>query len=114
MGVSQATVDIMNDGVSAGSKETFLSRLHRSVHDTLAPGEDLNAMTAEAVRLFDESLSAIAEQKSATVHLYDWARRTVIPATTTAVYGPANPFLDPGILDAWTQAPPTRPRPVPS
>ncbi len=101
LGVSQATVDIMNRGVAAGCEASFLARLNKAVHPSLSAGPALDAMNKKVVRLLEHSLSELATKGPTTVRMYSWIRETVMVATTDSVFGPRNPFREPVNIAAW-------------
>ena len=72
-----------------------------ATHPSLAPGTQLDAMNRIMLGLVAESLNRLKEETPKTVKLFEWVSRQITLATTNAAYGPANPYRDPKIEDAF-------------
>lgn len=96
MNLSQATnqmicKDAMEDnGVLFGAAKLF--------HPFLNPGPQLDILNRKSVKIIADSLSKIAANGSTTINMFEWVSNQLLEATTESVYGPQNPFRDPGII----------------
>jgi len=73
----------------------FMSDVHRSTYSVLGPGVDLDNMVRsllENMMIHFEELSNSPGGEAVTIDLFSWVRRTITAASTSAVYGPENPF----------------------
>ncbi|GAB1311869.1 hypothetical protein MFIFM68171_02079 [Madurella fahalii] len=103
LGVSQNTLDIMNQDVVADGDASYLTRLNKAVHSLLSPGPMLADMNKKAVSALEQSISELVAQGPTAVDMLDWVQRTVMGATTDSVFGPRNPFRDPDNVAAWIE-----------
>lgn len=98
MNLSQTTdqmisKDAMEDnGILFGAAKVF--------HPFLNPGTQLDTLNRKSVKIIADSLSKIAARGSTTINMFEWVSNLLLTATTEGVYGPQNPFRDPGIIAA--------------
>ena len=72
-----------------------------AIKSALAPGEELDGMNRIMLSNIKVSLDALHEKYDRKMHLSNWLRETITIATTTAVYGPLNPYRNLEIRDAF-------------
>ena len=73
----------------------FLPELHSSTYSVLAPGEELDGMIKpmlEGMGGYIDELSSTGTGPEVEIDLFAWLRRAMTAASTSAVYGPENPF----------------------
>jgi hypothetical protein len=70
-------------------------------HPPLAPGMQLDAMNRVMLGLVAGALARVKEQKATKVKLFKWVKDQITTVTTSAAYGPANPYRDPEIVAAF-------------
>ncbi|KAI9755372.1 MAG: Serine/threonine-protein phosphatase pp1 [Chaenotheca gracillima] len=98
---SQAGQDILNRNVNGEEGEWGLSpEIYKNIHAALAPGPGINGMTRVMIQYVAESLGKL-EGKTTRINLMQWLRHEITMATTNAVYGPKNPFVDPEIENGF-------------
>lgn len=73
----------------------------REVHKGMAPGVDLDRMSASAVHTLSAALQCFESATSTRINLFEWLRHAMTQATTDSVYGPMNPFNDPEVENAF-------------
>jgi len=71
----------------------------KAMHDSLAPGEHLEATTQMMLKSVSDQLSSLdGIGTDEEIELFDWVRHIVTRASTDAIYGTEkNPFQDPAI-----------------
>lgn len=73
----------------------YMSDVHSSTYFVLGPGVELDTMVRplleNMMNHFDE-LSGSPGGEAVMIDLFAWVRRTITAASTSAVYGPENPF----------------------
>lgn len=74
-----------------------------SIHSELAPGPSLDAMNRAMVQDVKRSADTLASKGTQRLNLGIWLRHELTMATTNAVFGPGNPYLNPEIEDAFWQ-----------
>ncbi|KAK8093354.1 cytochrome P450 oxidoreductase [Apiospora hydei] len=93
--------DLLEDDGPVGLRPETL----KVMHESLAPGDDLQAITRVMLRRVAEHLEALHCREDAVVAgLFDWTRKFVTRASTDAIYGPSNnPFHKEDVYNAlWT------------
>lgn len=83
----------------------LMEDVHHAIRNTLKPGEDLDDMNREMIKVVAWELDKIepAPGGSRQVQFWAWARNAITEATTKSVYGPENPYNDPKVVeDFWT------------
>lgn len=103
-GASQEAQSILAQNVNGDDGDFGLSmESYEAMRSALKPGSDLDdmnrSMIREVVKLFDQLQPDKGESK--TLSMYAWLRDAITTATTRSVYGPANPYDDPEIVDAF-------------
>ncbi|KAI1109257.1 cytochrome P450 [Nemania sp. NC0429] len=103
-GASQEAQAILAQNVNGDDGDFGLSmESYEAMRSALKPGSDLDdmnrSMIKEVVQLFDQMQPNKGQAK--TLSMYAWLRDAITMATTRSVYGPANPFDDPAIVDAF-------------
>jgi hypothetical protein len=99
-------VDLSEDGHRIASYEPledhcFTLSIAKTIHGSLAPGQRLDALNRRTVQCIAGSLNEFASSALRTVKMYEWISREAMMATTEDVYGPRNPYRDPGTVAAW-------------
>lgn len=114
VGMSQEACDLMNQDLTDETKNfnyTWLSR----VTPHLIPGSaGLDAMNRRAIEVICEMIEGLVmseEEKNSTtgggndggviIGLQEWILKTMVLASTDAVYGDMNPFRDSAVARAW-------------
>ncbi|KAF2868440.1 cytochrome P450 [Massariosphaeria phaeospora] len=81
----------------------YIMTFHDAVAPSLVPGADLDGMNRAMLKLVAVSLNRLREQAATNVKLFGWVRHQMTLATTSAAYGPSNPYKDPTVEAAfWT------------
>ena len=101
--LSKAALETVSRNANGADGEVgYMTQVIKAVHSSLAPGEALTQMTQEANMAILESLSKLATEEGSTrIKMFAWMRHEIAMATTRAVYGPDNPFRDPGVMAAF-------------
>ena len=101
-GASAEACEILMKNVNGEHGEWGLSmESYEAMRVALKPGASLDDMN----RLMMENIATVLDtlmpkgDKSATLHLFQWARETVSIATTNSVYGKLNPFQKQTVLE---------------
>ena len=96
-GVSRKTQDAMFQNIIGEDGEYgYFVEITKEVHATLRPGADLNTMIASVAKTTTNSVAQL-RGKTARFNLHDWVQHAFSMGSTNAVYGPMNPFKDPGV-----------------
>ncbi|KAK8062701.1 cytochrome P450 [Apiospora hydei] len=95
MGVSRPALDIM--GRDPVEDHGFVHEITLETVKGLAPGLNLDDLNSKAVSILNASL----EHAPSRVKIFQWASHEIMMATTSAVYGPQNPFNDPAVRAAY-------------
>ncbi|PVH98078.1 cytochrome P450 [Periconia macrospinosa] len=101
LGATPAGKEILNLEREGVGKHAYAIEFDKAIHGAVTPGVHLDAMNRLAVRQVSQILNNLATKQHQTLKLYDWVRKEISRATTDAVYGPENPFKQPGILEAF-------------
>lgn len=99
LGLSKSAVDIMHADLT--KEDSFSLTWPKHIMPVMAPGPDLDAMSRKAIEAFAAELGQMKLAEAGAVSLWAWTRRVMVAATTDAVFGPQNPFRDPGVTEAW-------------
>ncbi|KAI0439828.1 cytochrome P450 [Xylaria telfairii] len=67
----------------------------------MGPGPSLDLMNKRAVEVMVAGMREFRQKGATVIHFWDWTRHEILMATTDAIYGPQNPYRDPGIEAAW-------------
>lgn len=83
--------------------EGYLPTFYSAIHPTLLPGEGVDAMNRDMLKLVAAAVDGLSKRKGGAmkVPLFGWVKHQISLATTGAVYGPHNPFGDPAIESAY-------------
>ena len=101
-GSSPQARDILMKNVNGEEGDWGLSmESYVAIKSALAPGEELDGMNRIMLSNIKVSLDALHEKYDRKMHLSNWLRETITIATTTAVYGPLNPYRNLEIRDAF-------------
>ena len=74
----------------------------KTVHATMAHGENLEKITQEMLRsLIPQLAISRAGPLPRKEDLFSWMKRIVTRASTDAIYGDGNPFRDPQVEDGF-------------
>jgi len=74
------------------------------MRSALTPGADLDAMNRVMIQNIAASLEHIRPEKGCldtSISLMRWLRHELTMATTNAVYGPLNPYVDRNVEDGF-------------
>lgn len=74
----------------------YMRDVHSTTYSVLAPGKDLDYMVKlllEGVLTYTGTLSDDSPCRTIEIDLFTWIRRVLTVTSTSAVYGPENPFL---------------------
>jgi hypothetical protein len=99
---SKTASDIINtntNGEDGGCG--YVMTFHDAIQPSLAPGPCLDAMNRVMLGLVADSLNRLRERVPTTVRLFDWINHQITLATTSAAYGPSNPYKNPKIEAAF-------------
>lgn len=103
-GVSQEAEDIVNDNINGEKGETGMSiESYATMRAALSPCKEFDDMNREMIQGVTTSLDELkpSSNQPARIQLVKWFRSNVTAATTSAVYGPQNPFNDQSVADAF-------------
>ena len=92
-----------DDGDSSMSIESF-----KVIRSALTPGEDLDMMNRTMIRNIASSCEKIRPSdvdSPVKLNLREWLRHEITMATTNAVYGPMNPYVDRHVEDSFWYGP---------
>jgi hypothetical protein len=82
---------------------SLIGSFFKSMVPPLMPGKSLDAMNRIMIQSIAQSIDELMKDGAARINLSTWLRHHITMATTNATYGPANPFLDKHVEDAfWT------------
>ena len=82
---------------------SLINSFFKDMVPPLMPGRSLDAMNRIMTQSVAQSIDELMQDGAARINLSTWLRHHITIATTKATYGPANPFLDQHIEDAfWT------------
>lgn len=99
VGLSKEAVKLMHDDLT--SDDSFSLSWPKYVMSAMSPGHDLDSMNRTAIEVFASQTETLRTSTSVKVGLWQWTRRTMVMATTEAVWGPQNPWRDPAVAEAW-------------
>jgi len=77
---------------------------YQAMRSALTPGADLDAMNRVMIQNIAASLEHIRPEKGClgtSISLMRWLRHELTIATTNAVYGPLNPYVDRNVEDGF-------------
>ncbi|CAG8952965.1 hypothetical protein HYFRA_00007681 [Hymenoscyphus fraxineus] len=106
-GLSQKARDLMMKNVKGTDDNWGISAdMYPLFEELLKPGEGLDALNNVMIRVVGDALDSLAESMTAksekkTMSLNAWCREVISEATTDSLYGPANPFREPRIQEAF-------------
>ncbi|KAI0806442.1 cytochrome P450 [Xylaria sp. FL0064] len=102
MAFSKTGMDIV--GRDPTGKHSLLEESAKNNHFSLTPGPRLHELNKRAMRLISKSLGDLHGVTSPPVlKLHEWISRTIIMTSTETMYGPRNPFRDPGTIQIWQE-----------
>ncbi|KAK3291993.1 cytochrome P450 [Chaetomium fimeti] len=100
VGMSKEAVEVMKRDLT--SEHGFSPSWPKYIMPSMAPGPDLDAINRRAIEVYVAEMAKLRGTDTATkVGLWEWSRRMMVTSTSEAVWGPANPFRDPAVADAW-------------
>jgi hypothetical protein len=73
--------------------ENYLSAIHKSMFEAMAPGASLLEMNSRVLATMAQYLDQIGNDEQP-MNLYQWVRDVLTIATADALYGPKNPVSD--------------------
>jgi hypothetical protein len=73
--------------------ENYLSAIHQSMYQAMAPGQSLLEMNSRVLNTMARYLDQIGTDKK-TQSLYQWVKDMITLATADALYGAKNPISD--------------------
>ncbi|MCJ1307076.1 hypothetical protein MMC25_000722 [Agyrium rufum] len=93
-GHDEATSQVVQHNLNGEDGRGYVIDVHDAIVSSLAPGPHLESMVEP---MLNEADKCVSDHEGATeVDLFAWTRKMVTMCSTTAVYGPSNPFhLDP-------------------
>lgn len=103
-GVSQEAEEIVNDNLNGEKGETGMSiESYATMRAALSPCPGFDEMNRQMIQGVTASLDALkpSPRQPVRIELVKWFRSNVTAATTSAVYGPENPFNDQSVVDAF-------------
>ncbi len=102
MVVSRKSIDALSQNIEGIGHWGFREETMKTVHATMAHGENLEKITQEMLRSLIPQL-AISHVGSVPrkEELFTWMKRIVTRASTDAIYGDDNPFRDPRVEDGF-------------
>ncbi|KAK1983708.1 cytochrome P450 [Colletotrichum cereale] len=93
-GLSEACMEVYNSA-------SFQSQWNRIVHSTLT-GDQLRLINVAGLQDLARTLNAVPKDGLDLPNLYIWTRSTMTMATTSALYGPDNPWKrDPSLIESY-------------
>lgn len=105
-GADKATRNVIErDLTGPRKKEGYVARIHDETITSLAPGPDLDQITRDMLSECADSLKSRDKSNvESPIPLYGFLRTLVTLSSTTAIYGPSNPFAkDASLEDSfWT------------
>jgi hypothetical protein len=96
---AQAIINRNIDG-SEGPRG-YVITFSKAIHSALMPGPSLDSMNRIMIQNIAASADRLAGDSPLFINLFKWLRHEITMATTNAVYGPANPYTDPVIENAF-------------
>lgn len=73
-----------------------------AMHQSLAPGPDLNGLISSIASSVSTALDELLEEHyELNIDLYAWIRGLIALASTDAIYGKGNPFRDPEVMNGF-------------
>lgn len=95
-GFSKTASDIINTNTNGEDGDWgYVLTFRDAIHPSLAPGTQLDGMNRVMLGLVAESLNRVKEQVPKSVKLFEWVSHQITLATTSAAYGPSNPYKEP-------------------
>jgi len=106
-GFSNTTKEIFASESAGGEgSKGYAMTFDDYTHPPLAPGMQLDAMNRVMLGLVAGVLKRVGEQMVTKVSLFEWVKEQITMITTSAAYGPTNPYKDPEIKAAfWWEIP---------
>ena len=80
---------------------SYLREGMANAHAAMRPGDNLASATRASLQLLEHLLETFDEKRSGQFELYSWLTKTIMAAVTGSIFGPKNPYEDPGIIDAF-------------
>jgi hypothetical protein len=99
MGVSPAGNAVIGAN-NMREADSYISAFGPFIAPALSPGAGLDSITSVAVQSIYDSLAELNKSQMK-VDLFSWIRRKTFMALTEAIYGPANPFRNPALENAY-------------
>jgi hypothetical protein len=98
-GHDEATSRIVQHNLNGENGSGYAIEVHDGIVTSLAPGENLEQMTATMVQ---EASTYLDKLKDREIDLFAWTRQVVTMCSMRAIYGPRNPFnSNPDLVTAF-------------
>lgn len=97
--MSKPALEVMKRDLT--SEHGFSTSWPKYIMPAMAPGHDLDAINRRAIDVYVAEMATLRTRGTTKVGLAEWSRRMMVSSTSEAVWGPANPFRDPAVADAW-------------
>ncbi|MCJ1433380.1 hypothetical protein MMC27_002740 [Xylographa pallens] len=102
---SEAANQIIMKNVNGDDGDWGLSMdTYKCMRTAMTPGSNLDSMNRvmiQEVAAFMEKLHTVRSSPSPTIGLMEWLRHEITLATTNAVYGPMNPYVDKNVENGF-------------
>ncbi|GAB1317669.1 hypothetical protein MFIFM68171_07879 [Madurella fahalii] len=99
VGMSKEALEVMKRDLT--SEHGFSPSWPKYIMPAMAPGADLDAINRRSIEIFSGEMARLRAKGASQVGLWQWCRGVMVESTTEAVWGPANPYRDPVVADAW-------------
>ncbi|KAI1868481.1 uncharacterized protein JN550_006397 [Neoarthrinium moseri] len=99
VGMSKEAVRVMHQDLT--SEHGFSVSWPRFIIPAMGPGKDLDAINRRSIEVLASEMETLSAQGTLKLGLSQWSRKTMVTATTEAVWGPHNPYRDPAVAEAW-------------
>ncbi|GAP82390.1 putative cytochrome p450 oxidoreductase [Rosellinia necatrix] len=99
MGMSNEASKILHRNMQ--SDHNYVVGFAPTISLAMGPGPSLDLMNKRAVEVMVAGMREFRQKGPTVINFWDWTRHEILMATTDAIYGPQNPYRDPGIEAAW-------------
>ncbi len=103
MGMSNEASKILHRNMQ--SDHNYVVGFAPTISLAMGPGPSLDLMNKRAVEVMVAGMREFRQKGPTVINFWDWTRHEILMATTDAIYGPQNPYRDPGIEAAWKYVP---------
>lgn len=97
-------MNIINENLNGedGTRRGCMNHIHDMMYATLAPGQPLDDLNKSILDMILPDVNALAKDGPTEIKLWEWLRHSFSIASTSAIWGPRNPFaLHPKVEPAF-------------